>query len=92
MVIDNDVKIFRYIDAPVDCNAVDKELKELAKELGEESVKKEKDDKIIREIYEDISNIKSIQDNCKAGSGGKSRKTRRGKTRRNKRRSSRRRR
>jgi hypothetical protein len=106
LVKNNNVEIFEYIGAPVkaDCNAADEELKELAKELEEESVKKERDDKIIKEIYEDISIINTAMTNnhiCEkqraAASGGKSRKskrskTRRGKTRRNKRRSSKRRR
>ena len=78
-------------------------LKELEEELEEESVKKERDDKIIKEIYEDISIINTAMTNnhiCEkqtAAGGGKSRKSRRskskrGKSRRNKRRSSRRRR
>lgn len=48
LVTDKEVKIFEYIGSLVkeDCNAVDEELKELAKELEEEeSVKKERDEK-----------------------------------------------
>lgn len=93
IIMDNNVKIFRYINADIveDCEKADEELRELAEELEKESVKKESNDKIIREINEDISIINtalinnSICENQRsAAGGGKSRKTRRGKTKRGK--------